>query len=568
MLVEVVGVDVLHEADVKRMLALFFPDSTAAFVRDDGKGRQVLDDGAGQAAALTVTAQLDGQGADLRASVTLQRGGGADPAAPVRPSSGTPVTCVRHVPAPADPAARRKAIRRALLFALHEALREATGRRQPWGILTGVRPVKLAHGRMRFADSAAGAIRDGGATAVCELDAAIARDLRDAYLIDERRAALLVEIARRERAAIPDLYGIGSEVSVYVGIPFCPTHCAYCTFPAYSMREKARHAETFLTVLERELVAIGSMLHAYGIPVTTVYVGGGTPTSLRAPELRRVLEAALRHLPGGGRWREFCVEAGRADTITPDRVAVMRELGVNRVSVNPQSFKPETLRAIRRGHSPTIVDKRFNLFRQAGFTNINMDLILGLPGETVADVEHSLARTLALGPDSVTLHTLSFKRSATVSRDRAVYAIPGDAEVVRMMEAADAAVRAAGLSPYYLYRQKDILANLENVGYARPGKEGLYNICIIEEAQTIVAAGGGGVSKWMGPGGRHLGRHQNPREPRAYVVQCGEWLSAKQKGLQAVCEAIADGRRARAAASCAGNPRPADLPGAANATGS
>ncbi len=429
----------------------------------------------------------------------------------------------------------RRAAKRASLHALHEAFRTLTGRSQPWGILTGVRPTKLAHARLRAHRARA---TDGEALA------RTARDLEQEFLVSPERARLTVETAERQLRVMPDLHSLSRRaVSVYLGVPFCPTHCAYCTFPAYSMREKAAYAGDFLAALEKEILAVGSLLSEYGVAVTSVYVGGGTPTSLRAPELQRVLEALLRHLPGAGEWREFCVEAGRADTITPDRVAVMRELGVDRVSVNPQTYRAATLRAIRRGHSPEIIDKRFRLFREAGFTNINMDLIMGLPGEDVATVADSVSRTLRLAPDSVTLHTLSFKRSAAVTGHRDDYAIPDDGTVVQMMDHAKAAVEAAGLRPYYLYRQKDILANLENVGYAQPGKEGVYNISIIEEAETIVAVGGGGASKWVLPGGVRAGQHKNPREPRAYVETIDAVLDVKLAALRRVCEAIQNGRR-------------------------
>ncbi len=471
----------------------------------------------------------------------------------------------------AEPLARRAA-KRASLHALHEALRALTGRAQPWGILTGVRPTKLAHAHLRRAATAlietpdlgawpaaavagkmdgpgdaASGLPTTGAAMRPDLRPAVdgatlamaARDLERDYLISPRRARLAVEIAQHQLRAVPDLHSLSKgAVSVYLGVPFCPTHCAYCTFPAYSMREKAAYAEDFLAALDKEIRAVGELLASYGVDVTSVYVGGGTPTSLRAPELRRVLEALLRHLPGGGSWREFCVEAGRADTITPDRVSVMRKLGVDRVSVNPQTFRAATLRAIGRGHSPEIVEKRFFLFREAGFSNINMDLILGLPGEETATVQDSVERTLRLKPDSVTLHTLSFKRSAAVTERRGAYAIPADETVVAMMDYASRAVETAGLRPYYLYRQKDILANLENVGYAHPGKESVYNISIIQEAETIVALGGGGASKWVLPGGLRAGQHKNPREPRSYVETIDAVLEVKLAALRRVCEAM------------------------------
>ncbi|KUO97216.1 coproporphyrinogen dehydrogenase HemZ [Ferroacidibacillus organovorans] len=424
-----------------------------------------------------------------------------------------------------DPRTDRKLrvlMKRALRFALHEALAQAAGKRLTWGLLTGVRPVKLLHEWQR---------KDGRKSEI-EMREHLERE----YLVSPERAALAAEIAVRERAVLPDLEALDREVSIYIGIPFCPTHCAYCTFPAYSMVDKARYAFTFLDALLQEIKMVGRVLRERRVRVTTVYVGGGTPSSLRADEMRRLFDALRAEV--GGPWREFCVEAGRADTITPDRIAAMVEYGVDRVSVNPQSYHHRTLRLMGRGHSPEIIDRRFALVRESGIRNINMDLILGLPGETQEDVAYSVERTLALEPDAVTLHTLSFKRSSEVTEKRESLVVPDDEAMLLMMRAADQAVRSAGLLPYYLYRQRDILGNLENVGYAKPGFEGIYNIAIIEEAQTIIALGGGAASKWVEPGTRKITRHDNPREPLAYVNAMERVLAVKERALTRICEQI------------------------------
>jgi len=488
--------------DAERMLRQFITDAQILW-------EAPVDHWAGPVATserwhLSVQVKHPESRANTTADTTAKTGGSATVIATVgrlEPGAAASEEVV-HLATWDDESDRVRALRHAQLHVMHQALASVTGRGLAWGILFGVRPGKLAHV----------AYRQG----ITE-DAAMTRHLQDQYAISSPRANLLTEIARRERAVMPDLYHLDRAVSLYVGIPFCPTHCAYCTFPAYSMVDKARYAEGFLNALTIEIARAGELLRQYNIPVTTVYIGGGTPTSLKAPELRHVLETLLRHVPDAGQWREFSVEAGRADTITADRVAVMRELGVNRVSVNPQSFRASTLRAIGRGHSPEIVDKRFTLFREAGFTNINMDLILGLPGENLDDVLYTLERTLRLHPDAVTVHTLSYKHSSAVTRDPSAYTVADNPTIMAMMAAADRELRAVGQQPYYLYRQKDILANLENVGYSLPGKEGLYNIAIIEEAQTILALGGGGASKWVAPSQGVIGRHQNPREPSVYV---------------------------------------------------
>jgi len=509
--VVVVGGDVQgSEQDVLRLIHGFFSFAQVLFVQDTQ--REKVDS---VPLELTITISLRTKESEVTSIVQI--------VAPAHTARGE--TCISLVDALTERSLRVRT-KRALRFALYKALCAYTGRTQPWGMLTGVRPGKLVHA----------AYQSG---LVHEAD--LRQHLHEHYGIEPARAALLVEITERERRALPDLYHLDHAVSVYVGIPFCPTHCAYCTFPAYSMVEKARYAEGFLAVLLTEIRRAGALLRAYGVPVTTVYVGGGTPTSLKAGELQVLLDALRTELPGANTWREFSVEAGRADTITPDRVRVMREAGVTRVSVNPQSFRAATLKAIGRGHSPEIVDKRFALFRDAGFTNINMDVILGLPGETIDDVRYTMERTLRLAPDAVTVHTLSLKRSSVVTRERDAYTVAPDAEVRAMMTLADREVRAAGQLPYYLYRQKDILANLENVGYALPGKEGLYNISIIEEAQTILALGGGASSKWVAPVRGVIGRHQNPREPSVYVATLDAVWAQKERVLRPLLEQMSQG---------------------------
>ncbi|MBX6353862.1 MAG: coproporphyrinogen dehydrogenase HemZ [Thermoflavifilum sp.] len=431
-----------------------------------------------------------------------------------------------QTPAPADPAARR-ALRRQVLRTVHELFAAWTGSGQPWGILSGIRPVKLAHQLRRIGRG----------------EGEIERIFREELRVDPDRAALVVEVMRRQLEVMPDLDELDREVSIYVGIPFCPTHCAYCTFPAYSMAEKHMYVDAFLAALAEEIRHAGRLLAEYGVSVTTVYIGGGTPTSLLSAELEVLLQTLTELLPGGGQWREFTVEAGRPDTITPDRLRVMRRFGVDRISVNPQTYNPLTLRAMRRGHTPEMVDHRFPHVRGAGFANINMDMILGLPGETEADMLHTLEKMMQLNPDSITVHTLAFKRSAALRDQREGLTLLPDAVLRRVMDEISQRLRAGGWQPYYLYRQKDILGNLENVGYAKPGKASPYNILMMEEAQLVIGIGGGAVTKLVGPG-IHAGRFANPREPRAYIETLPDVLARKEKALRPVLEAIAKARRA------------------------
>ncbi|OFW76848.1 MAG: coproporphyrinogen dehydrogenase HemZ, partial [Alicyclobacillus sp. RIFOXYA1_FULL_53_8] len=431
-------------------------------------------------------------------------------------------THTKLVPPGAQAITWRKRGKQAVLHVLHQLLEAATGEHQPWGILTGVRPLKLVHN-----------MQEQG-----QPDAQIRQQLLEEYLLSSERTDLLIEIADRQKRVVPDLYQLDKEISIYVGIPFCPTHCAYCTFPAYSMVDKATYVDAFLAAMDLEFAHLGRLLQEYKIPVTSVYIGGGTPTSLRAGELQQLMEMIYRDIPNPAAWREFTVEAGRPDTITPDRVEVMRKYGVNRISVNPQTFKASTLKQIGRGHTPDIVDHRFHYVRDAGFTNINMDMILGLPGETVDDVRYTMERIERLNPDSVTVHTMSFKRTAVVNQERNRFEIPHSQVVRQMMRESTAWARERGYLPYYVYRQKDILGNMENIGFSRAGKESVYNICIMEERQTIVGIGGGAVTKLIGPHGKHLGRFANPREPKAFVETIGQVVEKKDELLKSAFEAI------------------------------
>ncbi|MFC4766589.1 coproporphyrinogen III oxidase family protein [Effusibacillus consociatus] len=447
----------------------------------------------------------------------------------------------------------RKKSKQTVLHAVHDCLADYTGAGQPWGILTGVRPLKLVHGMLEQ-----GLSRDY-----------IRSSLASTYRIAPDRIDLLLDIADAQLCTVPDLYDISNQASIYIGIPFCPTHCAYCTFPAYSMEEKYTYAFDFLKGLEKEFVAVGRFLRDYGIPVTSVYLGGGTPTSLNAPEMEFLMEVLYREIPGGdawarrakessvqaiagedvrkgfaqgGSWREFTVEAGRPDTITSERVNVMRRYHVNRISVNPQTFKAQTLKAIGRGHTPDIVDRRFHMVKEAGFENINMDMILGLPGEDLDDVRYTRERIEALKPDSVTVHTMSFKRTAVVNKEKERFEIPHSQLVRMMMKETDEWARSLGYHPYYVYRQKDILGNLENIGYAMPGKESVYNICIMEERQCIIGLGGGASTKLVGPNGKSFGRHGNPREPKAYVESIDAVTEKKMDLLKRLYEAMLQGQ--------------------------
>lgn len=410
---------------------------------------------------------------------------------------------------------RRGAIKRAILYSLLHVLRDVTGLDQPWGILTGVRPTKLMHNL----------INGDGLEAGKQL-------LREQYLVTEPKIELLAEVAERQLKVIPDLFQLDKEVSVYIGIPFCPTKCAYCTFPAYDIRGNNGSVGGFLEGLHYEIREMGRWLKQAGLGITTIYWGGGTPTSIEAEEMDALFQEMHEAFPAMDQVRELTVEAGRPDTITSDKLQVMRKWKVDRISINPQSFTQATLDTIGRHHTVEETVDKFELSREMGMDNINMDLIIGLPNEGVEQFANTLEKTARLLPESLTVHTLSFKRASKMTRNREDYEVAERDEIGDMMNmAADFTIKHR-YKPYYLYRQKNILGNLENVGYALEGRESLYNIVMMEERQSIIGLGCGAVSKIVYPGtgeepSSKIERFPNPKEPTAYIQNYRSYITKK-----------------------------------------
>ncbi|MCM3339470.1 coproporphyrinogen III oxidase [Paenibacillus sp. MER TA 81-3] len=417
---------------------------------------------------------------------------------------GKTLEALNERPFPADVTYEqyRKQVKNAFAHALLQVLTEWTGIEQPWGILTGIRPTKLMHDARRK-----GLSQDEAK-----------RMLKEEYLITDDKIGRMERIVARQLTALPDLDRLQEEISIYIGIPFCPTKCAYCTFPAYDINGRQGSVNSFLGGLHYEMRETGRFLKERGIRITTIYYGGGTPTSITAEEMDMLYEEMMTSFPDVDRVREITVEAGRPDTITPDKLAVLNKWNIDRISINPQSYIQETLDIIGRHHSVEETVEKYKLAREMGMSNINMDLIIGLPGEGVPEFEHTLAKTKELMPESVTVHTLSFKRASEMTKHRGEekFKVADRAEIGRMMELAGDWTREHGYVPYYLYRQKNILGNLENVGYCLPGAESLYNILIIEEIQTILGLGCGASSKWVHPKTGAISRFANPKEPKVY----------------------------------------------------
>ncbi|CAG9622553.1 coproporphyrinogen III oxidase [Sutcliffiella rhizosphaerae] len=379
-------------------------------------------------------------------------------------------------------------------------LQEYTGMIQKWGILTGIRPTKLLHSKLQQGISREKAHQQ----------------LREDYLITDEKISLMQQIVDRQLQVVPDLYNLQEEVSIYIGIPFCPTKCAYCTFPAYAINGKQGKVDSFLGGLHYEIESIGAWLKEKGIKITTVYYGGGTPTSITAEEMDMLYERMYNSFPDMKQVREVTVEAGRPDTITPKKLEVLKKWNIDRISINPQSYTQETLKAIGRHHTVEETIEKFHLAREMGMNNINMDLIIGLPNEGVPEFTNTLEETEKLMPESLTVHTLSFKRASEMTQNKQRYKVADRQEIGQMMSMATEWTSSHNYVPYYLYRQKNILGNLENVGYALPDQDSIYNIMIMEEKQTIIGLGCGAASKFIHPVTGKITHFANPKDPKSY----------------------------------------------------
>ncbi|MEH7180795.1 coproporphyrinogen III oxidase [Neobacillus vireti] len=411
-----------------------------------------------------------------------------------------------------------KQIKNAVAHVYVTLLQNWTGITQKWGILTGIRPTKLLHRKVQEA-----------------IPQEIAhQQLKDDYLITDEKIQLMQQIVDRQLAVVPDLYSLQKEVSIYIGIPFCPTKCAYCTFPAYAINGRQGSVDSFLGGLHFEMKKIGEWLNAKGVRITTVYFGGGTPTSITAEEMDMLYEEMYTSFPDVENIREITVEAGRPDTITPEKLSVLKKWKIDRISINPQSYTQETLKAIGRHHSVKETIDKYHLAREMGMNNINMDLIIGLPGEGMPEFTHSLSETEKLMPESLTVHTLSFKRASEMTKNKEKYKVADRDEVEQMMKLATEWTDSHGYVPYYLYRQKNILGNLENVGYAFPNQESIYNIMIMEEQQTIIGLGCGAASKFIDPLTGKITQFANPKDPKTYNESFETYTEQKIKILDEI----------------------------------
>ena len=402
----------------------------------------------------------------------------------------------------------RASVKCKLKHLLYSVLSQYTGKILPWGNLTGIRPTKIAYGLL-----------EEGKT-----EEEVISYMEDVYDCSREKAELSIDIAARERKLLSTLH-YENGYSLYLGIPFCPTTCLYCSFTSYPIGLWKKRVNEYLTAMEKEMDYVSEVYKDKILD--TVYIGGGTPTTLEVEEIRRLL-SYLKNKFDFSTVQEFTVEAGRADSITREKLEVLKEFGVTRISINPQTMKDETLKIIGRRHTVDQVKEAFKLAKEVGFSNINMDLILGLPGETKEDVAHTMEEVKKLSPDSLTVHSLAIKRASKLNQWIEEHGIETLKNTEETMEIAAKGATDLGMKPYYLYRQKNMSGNLENVGYATEGNFGIYNILIMEEKQTIVACGAGTISKRVYPDGR-IERCDNVKDVAQYIERIEEMIERKKE---------------------------------------
>ncbi len=410
---------------------------------------------------------------------------------------------------------------------LYRFLSEKTGQKHAWGNMTGVRPTKMIMEKLEEGLS----------------EEETVRFMADTYLVSEKKARLGIEIARREQAQLSRL-DCQKGYSLYIGIPFCPTTCSYCSFTSYPAAKWESRMDEYVDALLKELDYVARVSRDRRL--NTIYMGGGTPTTLSAGRMERVLDFVERHF-SLEYLQEFTIEAGRPDSITKEKLRVIRSHPVSRISINPQTMQQRTLDVIGRRHTVEDIVRIYHLARDLGFTNINMDLIAGLPGEHPADMADTLAKIRELAPDSLTVHALAMKHGSRLTREKKASGEKTDygrmaRELEEMTDMAYESAVSQGLLPYYLYRQKNIAGNFENVGYAKVDKAGIYNILIMEERQSIVAVGAGASTKVVlpyeipAPGSRNgrmtnLIRIENVKDVGEYISRVSEMIERKGEWL-------------------------------------
>ncbi len=393
-----------------------------------------------------------------------------------------------------------------LAKAMKNALSEITGISLPWGTLTGIRPAKLMRKH----------INEKGEKEARRL-------FRDFYEVSEEKTFLAKSVALYENSCI-EITGKRS-FSLYISIPFCPSRCSYCSFVSHSVENAGQLIPEYVEKLCLEIEETAKLTSSAGLTLETVYIGGGTPTSFSAEHLKRITDALRDNFPMEA-VKEFTVEAGRPDTVDEEKLTVLKNAGVSRISINPQTFSDSVLEAVGRRHTSELTVEKFLLARRLGFDNINMDLIAGLPTDSFDGFKRSLDKAIELSPENITVHTLAMKRASYISTENRD--ICPESETVRMVEYANRVLPENGYMPYYMYRQSKSVGNLENVGWCKKDKPCLYNIYMMEEIHTVLALGAAAVTKLTLPDSEYLERVCNFKYPYEYISRFNELLKRKE----------------------------------------
>lgn len=394
-----------------------------------------------------------------------------------------------------------------LKLLIYNMLSEKSGKCLPWGTLTGIRPTKIAY---KMIEKGAGYDE-------------VASYMRDTYLCSDQKIRISYDIAKSEFDLISSI-DLPNSYSLYIGIPFCPTTCAYCSFTSYAIGQHQKFVKPYLEALEKELRWVAENIDK---ELTTIYIGGGTPTALDEEALEQLLKAVNKYFPVK-ELKEFTVEAGRPDSITTDKLKIMKENGVSRISINPQTMNEKTLKLIGRRHKPQEVIDIYKEAVAAGFDDINMDIILGLPEETIEEVRYTMEEIKKLAPKNLTVHSLALKRAASLNIEKESYEEFLMENSQANMDLTAEYAKEMGLKPYYLYRQQNIAGNLENIGYAAEGYAGMYNILIMEEVQDIVACGCGTACKKI-IYGKGTDRCENVKDVALYIEKIDEMIERKRQ---------------------------------------
>lgn len=395
------------------------------------------------------------------------------------------------------------------------SLKDITREEYPWGILVGIRPSKIA---LKY-------LEEG------KTEEEIIDIFKKKHLAVEEKAKLCIEIAKAE---VNFVNNNSKNIAIYIGMAFCPTRCFYCSFAANPIMGNKKLISPYLEALIYEIREMKKYINERKLNIETVYFGGGTPTAISNEEFEVVMEEAYNAFVKGKGVKEFTVECGRPDSITKEKLETMKKFNVTRISINPQTMNDETLKIIGRGHNSNDVIEKFNLARSMGFNDINMDMIIGLPGEGINEVLRTKEEILKLHPDSLTVHGLSLKRASILYENfilKKGIQVKKQAELADMYEESRSLAKSLGLHPYYMYRQKNMVGNMENLGYSRKGAECIYNIQMIEDKQTIIALGADAVSKVVFLEEGRIERFANIKDVREYCNRIEEMVEGKKKLL-------------------------------------